>query len=336
VSFDESGNTGDDLLNEDQPVFALASVALSESVCEEVLAPVRGASQAAELKFSRLRRRRRSLDAVLEMLKSPRLTPSTVRLAVVDKPYMAVGKMCDILMEPAWTARGWNWYEDDNPFKWPSTLHELAPRVLGRQRWIDLQHGFVEAVRDPSELHAMAFTHQLLQTLAYMEEHDIEDARVKLPLEAMFEQAPTELASYVDDALDPALPCLVEQLAWWSEQIGSFAVVHDHTNTIDRNVDRVMALCDPDMEPLTQVLGDRTVAFPLKAKEITLAPSHESAAIQLADILAGACAFQQAAAGTGGAAGDIANAIAATGVRRLYGQFVASRPFLMRTMSGEG
>jgi hypothetical protein len=299
VWFDESGNTGDDLLNEDQPVFALASVALSESDAEEVLAPVRAASRAAELKFSKLRRRRRSLVAVLEMLESPKLTPSTVRLAVVDKPYMVVAKMCDILMEPAWTTRGWNWYEDDNPFKWPSTLHEEAPRVLGRQRWMDVQRGFIAAVRHPSELHAMGFAHQVLQVLTFMEECDIDDPRVKLPLELMFEQAPSE-PSYVDDALDPALPCLVEQIAWWSEQIGPFVVVHDHTNTIDRHVDRIMALCDPRMKPFTQVLGDRAVSYPLKATEITLAASHELPAVQLADLLAGACAFQQAAAGIGG------------------------------------
>jgi hypothetical protein len=74
-----------------------------------------------------------------------------------------------------------------------------------------------------------------------------------------------------------------------------------------------MALCDPSLKPFTQVLGERTVSYPLQATEITLAVSHESAAVQLADLLAGACAFQQAAAGTGGAAGEIANAIAATG-----------------------
>jgi hypothetical protein len=244
VWFDESGNTGDDLLNEDQPVFALASVALSESDAKAVLAPVRAASSAVELKFSKLCRRRRSLAAVLEMLGSPKLTPSTVRLAVVDKPYMVVAKMCDILMEPAWTARGWNWYEGDNPFKWPATLHEEAPRVLGRQRWIDLQRSFIDAVQAPSELHAIGFAHQVLQVLSFMEECDIDDPRVKLPLEVMFEQAPSELASYVDDALDPALPCLVEQIAWWSEHIGSFVVVHEHTNTIDRHVDRIMAQRD--------------------------------------------------------------------------------------------
>jgi hypothetical protein len=159
------------------------------------------------------------------MLESPKLTPSTVRLAVVDKPYMVVAKMRDILMEPAWTAHGWNWHEDDNPFKWPSTLYEEAPRVLGRQRWIDLRRSFIAAVRDPSDVHAIGFTHQVLQVLSFMEECDIDDPRVKLPLELMFEPAPSELSSYVDDALDPALPCLVEQIAWWSEQVGRFVVV---------------------------------------------------------------------------------------------------------------
>jgi hypothetical protein len=31
------------------------------------------------------------------MLESPKLMPSTVRIAVVDKPYMVVAKMCDVL-----------------------------------------------------------------------------------------------------------------------------------------------------------------------------------------------------------------------------------------------
>jgi hypothetical protein len=136
---------------------------------------VRAASRAAELKFSKLRRRCRSRDAVLKMLESPKLTPSTVRLAVVAKPYMVVANMCDILMEPSWTARGWNWYEDDNPFKWPSTLHEDAPRVLGRQRRINLQRSFIAAVRNRSELHAIGFAHQVLQVLSFMEECDIDD-----------------------------------------------------------------------------------------------------------------------------------------------------------------
>lgn len=332
VWFDESGNTGDDLLNEDQPVFSLASVALSETEAGEVLAPVRAATQAGELKFTKLRRRARSRTALLQMLQSPTLTPATIRIAVVDKPYMVVAKMCDILMEPAWVERGWDWYDDENPLKWPSTLHSEAPRVLGRERWLDLQRGFIEAVRAPSETQALAFAHRVLQALVFMEERDLDDPRVKFPLEVMFHQAPSELRHYVDDALDPALPCLVEQIAWWSDEIGGFTVVHDRTITIDRHSERIMALCDPAMEPVAQVIDGRTVSYPLKADEIRLAESDESPAVQLADLLAGACAFQQAAAGKGGEAGELADAIAATGIRRLYGQFIASRDFVLRTM----
>ena len=332
VWFDESGNTGDDLLNSNQPVFALASVALNECQAEEVLAPVRAASNADELKFARLRKRGRSRDAVLQSLRSDHLNTSTVRIAVVDKPYMLVAKMCDILMEPGWVARGLSWHADDNPFKWPLTLHEHAPRVLGRDRWLRIRNAFVAAVREPSEMRAVAVAYEILQALSFMEEHDIEDARVKFPLEVMFEQAPSELQHYADDALDPALPCLVEQIAWWSGEIGEFAVVHDHTDTIDRNIATIMALCDPKMEPRSQTFGDRTISYPLRATEIKLAASHDSPALQLADLLAGACAFQQAAAGAGGNAGEFANAIAATGIRRLFGQFVASQAFVLRTM----
>ena len=243
--------------------------------------------------------------------------------------------MCHILMEPAWSARGWNWYADDNPFKWPSTLHHLAPQVLGPERWLALQREFIVAVRQPSEARALRFTYEVLQALSFIEERDIDDSRIKLPLEAMFEQAPTELRDYVDDALDPALPCLVEQIAWWSDKIGRFELIHDRTDAINRYVDRILALSDPAMEPHTQMVGDREVSYPLKAQEIRLARSHDSPAVQLADLLAGACAFQQAAAAAGGSAGALAEAIAATGVRHLFGHFIASPSFVVRTMGEE-
>jgi hypothetical protein len=55
VAFDESGNTGDNLLDEIQPIYSLTSVAIPEDEAERVVADV-GAQADRELKYSDLRR----------------------------------------------------------------------------------------------------------------------------------------------------------------------------------------------------------------------------------------------------------------------------------------
>lgn len=51
---DESGFTGEDLFNSDQPVFVLATVFLPEDECQIVKRKHFGAVHAAELKHSKL------------------------------------------------------------------------------------------------------------------------------------------------------------------------------------------------------------------------------------------------------------------------------------------
>ena len=56
IFLDESGYTGEHLLDTDQPIFALASHHISERSCEELKRRFFGRVQARELKYSQLRR----------------------------------------------------------------------------------------------------------------------------------------------------------------------------------------------------------------------------------------------------------------------------------------
>ena len=107
VYFDESGNTGQDLLNRDQPVFALASVHFEPETQAE-LAAIFAGTRATELKYSALKRNSRGQQMVLEFLRHSAVTAASVKVALIDKRFMLYAKLVDVVHERLAHAQGLN------------------------------------------------------------------------------------------------------------------------------------------------------------------------------------------------------------------------------------
>ncbi|NJL08803.1 MAG: hypothetical protein HC900_11540 [Methylacidiphilales bacterium] len=58
IYFDEAGFTGEDLLDEDQPIFAQSSNNFCPKEADEIIAHIFGRTNATELKHTNLSRRR--------------------------------------------------------------------------------------------------------------------------------------------------------------------------------------------------------------------------------------------------------------------------------------
>lgn len=67
IYFDESGNTGRQLADLDQPLFILGSCDFSAEECEQLLRPLRS-RQAPEIHFKKLRKSGRGQDRIIEGL----------------------------------------------------------------------------------------------------------------------------------------------------------------------------------------------------------------------------------------------------------------------------
>jgi hypothetical protein len=110
VYFDESGNTGPDLLNEDQPIFTLASVCIPQTVAKE-LVDLFQPSQFNELKFASLKKSARHMSNVLRLLQSDDVNENTVKVYAVHKRYMLTAKIVDVFYEPQFRQLGIDLYE---------------------------------------------------------------------------------------------------------------------------------------------------------------------------------------------------------------------------------
>ncbi len=162
VALDEAGNTGENLLDAAQPIFALASVHLDEHVAANLLRGLFGERQASELKFASFRRRTRGQRQLVELLESSLLGSENARIAVAHKPWMLASKMVDILVERFANMRGWSqrFYRGGMHLRMADDLYARPATAIGQQEWADLQRTFVAVIRDPDPdgVHAFRVT----------------------------------------------------------------------------------------------------------------------------------------------------------------------------------
>jgi hypothetical protein len=297
VVMDETGHSGENLLDAEQPVFALAAVHISEADAQRVADAALGRTQADELKFSGLRRSGAGRDTILQILSDAALTPETAFVAAAHKPWMLAAKLIDELVEPRMTARGLSipWYASGAPAQMADDLHRLGPTELGELD-DELGRAFVPLVRDYTSEDAT----RLLEALHRCREAVGGHEPLSLILGTMLD-TDTGLAeefSEREGALDPAIPLVWFQGCYWTVHLGEpFVFVHDDSKTVERwKDDLVIAQRSADSSetlaegPTSLSIGGYEMPLPTKLQSISFAESHRDARLQIADVLAGASA----------------------------------------------
>jgi len=287
VAFDESGYTGQDLLNKPQPLFVLASVQLDESKADELLANVAGS--AAEAHYAQLAKRGRGRDKILRLLRSSELLEHA-RASVVHKPFMLISKMVDLLVEPVLSERGINLYANDGHIILSNLLYYRAGLACGDSAWHAVQEAFSCYVRSGNDQDG-----EVLAELLRFLRDSCQDHRLGAVL-SLFPTTKNQLADALclpasdlpRDDLDPAPTVLIEHCMAWSQQLPRFIVLHDSSKVI-LNWQQMLHeyLLHPERPKWQYPAGTRTLVYPLNASDLIFVDSRSSPLVQIADIIAG-------------------------------------------------
>ena len=111
IAFDESGNTGADLLNSQQPVFTLVSTDIDVSEANCLLDIVR-TPQTIEPKVTKLRKSESGRGRLTRFIKALCEQPQHFQSTIYHKRFMVVSKIVDLLIEPLAKIDGIDLYED--------------------------------------------------------------------------------------------------------------------------------------------------------------------------------------------------------------------------------
>lgn len=136
---DESGYTGFDLLNHDQPFQGATTIAIDDIEAARLIREHFPKLQAPELKYRALSRRPGNHPRLLGLMRDI-LSQYKCVTHVCDKRFMLLLKFLDYAVEPFYYERGIDFYADGQNYSLASILYYIGPQLLGRQPMVYRNH----------------------------------------------------------------------------------------------------------------------------------------------------------------------------------------------------
>lgn len=284
VYIDESGFTGNNLLDEAQPLFVVAAVAIEQAEAEEIARRVIAdfSLKAKELKVSKLLRSSKGAQA---MLKALELLAGRYRYIAFNKRYAAVCKAFEYLVEPAISDCSFFFYRQGVHLLFADAIY-AATKVESREILSGLSTAIRE--RDPKKIFdvfgPVPDPGKVASVLSILKE-SVSNNRDDIIEEFKTIQG-FDHARWIMDLSSTAL---VSLLCTWAETGRPLDVHCDESKPLATFAPAFSGRVGAKSEEFETPNGDRRRMFAL-AKPIALERSDDVVGLQLADIVAGAAA----------------------------------------------
>jgi hypothetical protein len=285
IFVDESGYTGPNLLDPSQPVLAMASLCCDEGKCKDFKDRIFGNSRTSELKYSSLSKSGTGRAKVVNFLRELSGAPEIVKVAIAHKRYALVGKMVDLIIEPAMNMNGSDLYDRGANIALTNVMFGL----LGNGSHDALLERFQRMMRTLEFSDFEEFAGEL-----FREQFDDEDIEQFIAFfrAGILEVGPSILVD-PSKTLDLAFTLAFTLASLWRRDIPAeegIRFVHDVSSIMAYN--RAIWDAAVDTAVPKQEIGydTRTHMFPIAINETVAEDSKDSIGVQLADVVSGATA----------------------------------------------
>ncbi|TGL59506.1 DUF3800 domain-containing protein [Leptospira sarikeiensis] len=289
VAFDEAGNTGQNLIDLSQPVFALASVHMTEYQ----IASIRKSAKLLpneEFHFVRFARNRQGQERILNMLRNNNISRKTCAITVFHKQYMAIVKIVDMLVEELAYQNGFDIYRKGMNQAMSNLFHTVLPVFCGSELFEELIDSFVRAVRKRDAVVINRFYNVIKKMHRSCTDEDFKSELLMLLETSVIAKSVFKNARVT--SIDPAIPAFVNLTSHWSELLNQpFDILHDRSKPIEHEQELLSYFMDADEQEILVGYDRRKAKFPLKATGIQFVDSKLCPAVQIADLLSSAIVF---------------------------------------------
>lgn len=283
---DESGNSGERLIDSDQPFFVLASNDYGAAEAQALLEHVRS-SQAAEPKFKTLRKSPDGIRRMTNLLADPRLNRFRVVIDVYHKRFMVVTKLVDLVAETLAHDMGVDLYQRGANIAMANMLYSCMPVFCGEEPTGRFLQSFVDLMRYRTDTHAQAYFEAGRVMVESSSNEDFKRDLFPFTERRLFESWFDVVGEMT---LEPAIPALFQHINEWGKRKNSrFRVVHDNSKPVLASQDDFRSMMAMTGEQSQQIGYDRRkFHFPLRATTLEQGDSSLLPQIQIADLCAGA------------------------------------------------
>ncbi len=285
--FDEAGFTGSNLLDPDQPVFAIASSDLADDEALDILQYCFPHYQGIEYKFTNIWRSSKHRDGLVRFGERFRALNDRAFVYAVDKRYAVLTKAVDFLIEPVITDSGYDFYNDGFCWRYCNYIYCVLTEVAGPALLNAIVSAYQAFSRSPSR-ETLAHLQWRLSVIAQSIEGIPKILVEQLSYGAeMFDHFHDIDSFHGSDELQTT--CMVAIVAYWRGlHTKDFEIVHDASSNFMRHKEMWDRITNHNVPRQMVRTGDGTmVEYPLRVASTTPIDSRNSVAIQFCDVLAG-------------------------------------------------
>lgn len=280
VFIDESGYTGADLLNQEQPFQAASALYLSDSDARGLIGKHFPKIKSDELKYRVLARRKANWNALFD-LQSDLLKSHECISYICDKRFLLILHFLNYAVEPFYYDQGINLYEDGGNYSLASLLYYTADTLLKGDNFRDILYLFQRAIKSKSEVSAIA----LIEKVKTSPWQELPEAFGPL---AHKDSACIEAIMHKDVSTDGAYVVLLSLISRLEAVLNQgYEIIHDRSKNLEQYDITLNKMISHNDEVSFKETEITTLKFPLKLRSVSQIDSKDSPGVQLADVLVG-------------------------------------------------
>jgi len=287
--FDESGQTGTNLLDPEQLFFSVGSTDIQTDEANAIIERCFPRHAGSDLKFKTLFRRHANRKSLIEFAKYVGKNPEHFSSFLMDKRFALLARMVDWFVEPVVSSNGYDWYKDDYGLRWVNMFFysfslletdELLKEIL------TLYDTFCSTVSFDTLLRMQARYRQIADQGPEVIQPFM--SLVSTGADSFEEHYALDTFNRLNDANDLHVTTIVSSVGWWrSRHTEDFVVVHDQSTHFFKRQGLWDRITSMEAGEGTVWVGAKSLSFPLRVLSTSAGDSQLLPSLQLCDLIAG-------------------------------------------------
>lgn len=280
---DEAGNSGQNLLDKEQPVYVLATVNYNEDEAKSILKPIQSA--AAEIHFNKLRKYKKFHSQIQDCLNNELINYDRIKLLYYEKKFALCAHLVDQLAEPVFYDLRIPFYEGRFNITYANTIYYLCSHDRRKVKYSNILVLFQNLMRKPNEESIKEFYSALQKLYSVVPKWQKNVLSYLIMSQSQIGQIIEAIRKYT---IDLALPSFTLMSDIWYKQVNQkLDIFHDDSKQIEYWKEYISYLtCEMGDEKKEVGYDSRIMIFPLQINSLNLVSSKDILQIQVADLIA--------------------------------------------------
>lgn len=291
VYFDESGNSGQNLLDPVQPIYVLISHNFTIEESSNILESLNTNSN--EIHFKSLKKSYKHYNSIKDILNNSSINYNRIKIAYTNKKYAICAQLIDVLVETVFNKSGLEVNKEGLNILYAQSLYLQAEIFESKENYTELLCRFQKMIRLKDNISVKEFynkANEIFNSIPEIEEFNKNFLFPILLSENYIDEILESINKYSIDLALPFLTLLSD--IWYKNEKTRIDIIHDDSKQIKFWKEFIEYNSDSTrFEKIELGFDDRKMIFPLQINSVNLVDSKDNIQIQLADLIGSAFSY---------------------------------------------